>query len=373
MRTPIFLLALLSVSSIFAQSSVNASIIHDGGERTYSVYLSNAYTGDEAVPVVFNLHGYGSNSFEQSFYGDFRSIADTANFILVHPQGTLLNNVSHWNVGGWTVGSTVDDVSFFSALLDTLIQDYNVDESRVYSTGMSNGGYMSFRLACELSDRITAIASVTGSMTPQITAQCDPTHPMPIMQIHGTADAVVPYDGALWTNAIDDVIKYWTDFNDCSDEPIVDEVPDIVQNDDCTAVKETHLNDEGLEVIHYRIIDGGHTWPGTFFGGSGTNADFNASHEIWKFFLKYSLDLSTSTSQELSSRKTVNIIGSNIIDDLLQLESNYKGRYRIFSVDGFSLNTGEFTEGQSSIQLTDLSPGVYFLNTPTKTIRFLKL
>ena len=104
-----------------------------------------------------------------------------------------------------------------------------------------------------------------------------------------------------------------------------------------------------------------------------SNADFNASHEIWKFFLKYSLDLSTSTSQELSSRKTVNIIGSYIIDDLLQLESNYKGRYRIFSVDGFSLNTGEFTEGQSAIQLTDLSPGVYFLNTPTKTIRFLKL
>ena len=281
MRTLISLMVLFGTTLIHAQQTVNTSIVHDSEERNYTIYIPSSYTGEEAVPLVFNLHGYGSNALEQMFYGDFRSIADTANFILVHPQGTLLNGVSHWNVGGWTVGSTVDDVSFFSALLDSLIIDYSIDESRVYSTGMSNGGYMSFKLACELSDRIAAVASVTGSMTPQITAQCNPSHPTPIMQIHGTADATVPYAGdPLWTLSINNVLQFWYGYNNCNSSPTTTPLPNINTVDGSTVEQITYSGgDNGSSVEHFKVNGGGHDWPGAW-----GNMDISASREAWLFF-----------------------------------------------------------------------------------------
>ena len=98
-------------------------------------------------------------------------------------------------LGGWTNSSTTDDVDFISSLIDWAADNYNVDLNRVYSTGMSNGGYMSYHLACNLSEKVAAIASVTGSMTPDTYNDCSPNHPTAIMQIHGDVDTVVPYFG----------------------------------------------------------------------------------------------------------------------------------------------------------------------------------
>ena len=140
-------------------------------------------------------------------YTNFNYISDTAGFIVVYPEGTLLQGSTHWNVGGWITGSTTDDVGFSISLLDSISNEYNIDATRVYSTGMSNGGYMSFLLACQMSDKIAAIASVTGSMTPQTYNVCNPQHPTPILQIHGTSDQTVPYLGdPTWTKSIDDIL-----------------------------------------------------------------------------------------------------------------------------------------------------------------------
>ena len=148
-----------------AQQTINASIINGGIQRDYILYVPANYTGTAAVPLLLNFHGLTSNATQQMFYGDFRSIADTAGFIIVHPEGTLDNNGdTHFNVG-WGA-STVDDVAFSSALIDFISAQYNINQDRVYSTGMSNGGFMSFKLACELSNRIAGIASVTGSILP---------------------------------------------------------------------------------------------------------------------------------------------------------------------------------------------------------------
>jgi len=148
--------------------TINGSIEHNGMDRSYILYVPESYDGTKAVPLVLNFHGYTSNAKDQMNYGDFRPLADKEGFIVVHPQGTLLDGKTHWNVGGWTLASKVDDVAFTEALLDHLSSEYKIDAKRVYSTGMSNGGYMSFLLACQLSNRIAAVASVTGSMTPQI-------------------------------------------------------------------------------------------------------------------------------------------------------------------------------------------------------------
>lgn len=291
-RTIAILLNLLAFHYfVFSQQTISESISHDGMQREYIIYIPANYTGNTAFPLVLNFHGYGSNASQQMWYGDFRPIADTAEFLIVHPQGTLFNGITHWNVGGWTIGSTTDDVGFVEALLDSLSADYNIDSTRIYATGMSNGGFMSFLLASQLSERIAAVGSVAGSMTPETYNNSNPQHPTPIMQIHATTDNVVPYYGAIWTLAIEEVLQYWVEYNNCSTPPTITALPDIDPNDGSTVEHIVYGDgDNYVNVEHYKVTGGGHTWPGSDFGGEGTNYDMDASAEIWNFFSRYDIN-----------------------------------------------------------------------------------
>ncbi|MEO0469297.1 MAG: PHB depolymerase family esterase [Bacteroidota bacterium] len=361
----------------FAQQTINGSIIHDGTSRSFILYVPASYTGNQSVPLVMNFHGYTSNANEQMFYGDFRPIADTAGFLVVHPQGTLFNGNTHWNVGGWTVGSTVDDVDFVNNLLDSLANDYNIDSKRIYSTGMSNGGYMSFLLACQLSDRIAAVASVTGSMTPQTYDACDPQHPTPVMQIHGTTDAVVPYNGAIWTRSISDVIQYWTDYNNCDNSPLSSSLPNANPSDGSTVeVFQYDNGDRESKVIHYQVDNGGHTWPGTPFNGNGnTNQDFQASEVIWAFFLRYDLDglNGLATSGPLEELPTIHLY-PNPSGELLRLKKTFSEakNYEILNLNGQRILTAELAAGTQEINLTNLPEGMFLLSIDGQTFRFVK-
>jgi len=280
-----------SNTNISTGETIYGTIMHDGLQREYILYVPSSYTGDEPAPLVFNFHGYGSNASEQMWYGDFRPIAAGAGFLIVHPEGTLFNGVTHWNVGGWTSGSTVDDIGFTEALIDFLSSEYNIDSTRVYSTGMSNGGFMSFLLTCQLSEKFAAIASVTGSMTPETYNDCNPQHPTPILQIHGTSDSTVPYGGSLWSKSIDDVIQYWVDNNHCNPTPTITALPDTDPTDGSTVEHIVYYDgDHDVNVEHFKVIGGGHTWPGNAFGGGSTNYDMDASEEIWSFFSRYDIN-----------------------------------------------------------------------------------
>lgn len=275
----------------FAQQTINGSITHDDLQRDYILYVPANYTGNEPVPLVFNFHGFTGSAANQMTYGDFRPVADSAGFLIVHPQGTLFNGSTHWNVGGWTVGSTVDDVGFTEALIDSLAAAYNIDMARIYSTGFSNGGYMSFLLACQLGNRIAAIASVAGSMTPETYNACVPQHPTPALQFHGTSDGVVPYNGAAWTKPVNDVIQYWLGYNNCNVTPAVTPIVDIDSLDGSTVEHFAYGGgDNDVSTEHFKISGGAHTWPGTASGGFGTNYDIDASHEIWQFFSRYDIN-----------------------------------------------------------------------------------
>lgn len=273
----------------FAQQTINASITHDGMQRDYILYVPAIYDGTTNVPLLFNFHGYTSNANQQLFYGDFRPIADTANFIVVHPQGTLDNTGNtHFNVG-WG-GSSVDDFSFTSALLDTLISQYAIDADRVYSTGMSNGGYMSFNLACNLSDRIAAVGSVTGAMVSTTLSNCNASHTTPIIQIHGTNDATVPYNGSAWSAGIPDILNFWSTYNGCTPTPIIEAMTDTDPTDGSTVEKHSYYDNNGCTtVLHYKITGGGHTWPGAPIDIGGTNYDINGSVEVWKFVSQFNI------------------------------------------------------------------------------------
>ena len=201
-------------------------------------------------------------------------------------QGTLLKRKSHWNVGGWTLDSKIDDVGFISSLLDSLSERYNINQSRIYSTGMSNGGYMSFLLACQLSDRIAAIASVTGSMTPQTYNLCNPQRPIPVLQIHGTNDQKVPYKGnRKWSLSINKVLEYWINHNNCDITPFEMSFPDINNSDESNVHRLSWLNGDNSVITDHIIVNGGgHDW----FGVWG-NMDINSTAEIWKFFSQYDI------------------------------------------------------------------------------------
>jgi polyhydroxybutyrate depolymerase len=297
-----------------AQSNLTKSFTHGGITREYKIYIPASYTG-QAVPLVLNIHGYGSDMTQQEAYGNFKPIADSASFIIVHPNGTYDASLKrYWNFFGFT---TVDDLGFLSALIDTVKANYNIDQNRIYSTGMSNGGIMSYYLACNLSGKIAAIASVTGTMTPAMESGCNALHPTPAMQIHGTADPVVPYGGNGTFIPIDSVVKFWRSFNNCSSTPVVTNVPNTNTSDGCTATRYDYLNGTaGSKVVFYKITGGGHTWPGAPVDVGVTNHDFDASTEIWKFFRGYRLNELTGL-KSFSKEKTLSVYPNPASDHVI--------------------------------------------------------
>ena len=333
-----FLLLIIICGISLSQEVTETTILHDGLDRSYILYVPTSYSSNNSTPLVLNLHGYSSNAGQQMIYSNFYPIADAEGFILVHPQGTIDEmGLAFWNVGDI---SDVDDVGFLNALIDTIASQYNINPSRVYSMGMSNGGFMSYRLACELSDKICAISSVTGSMNTVQINLCSPEHPIPVMQIHGTADPTVLFGGnSLWgIEAIEDVISYWVNFNQCNMDPIFNNIPNTNTLDLCEAehyIYENGLNDSSVEF--YKIINGGHTWPGALIPltGNNTNQDFNASEKIWEFFNKYDINglinntsIKESTTDNRKIIQRVDLLGRNI-----RYSNNYINIYNDGSVE----------------------------------------
>ena len=255
--------------------------------REFYIYIPDDIdTTNSQVPLLFSLHGYTSRAIWNLGYTGFQSIAETEKFIVIYPQGTILASTgeTHWNVGGWTVGSTTDDVDYLSSLIDWAYSEYKIDRNRVYSTGMSNGGFMSYHLACNLSYKIAAVASVTGSMTPQTYNSCSPTHPTAILQIHGTADGVVPYYGNSISRAIPTVMDYWEEYNDCEQE-IINIIDDVNGDGDGGYLYSYNqcLSDVNLRL--YLMTNMGHEWP----TNNGQN-DIIAANEIWYFLKQYDVN-----------------------------------------------------------------------------------
>jgi polyhydroxybutyrate depolymerase len=367
-----FFLILYSIISIsyISQQTINGSITHDNTERDYIMYIPSSYNSANPVPLVFCFHGFGSNASINFNYTNFKGIADTAGFIVVHPEGTLLQGTPHWNVGGWTLASNTDDVGFTSALIDTISSNYSINLDRVFSTGMSNGGYMSFLLACQLSDRFAAVASVTGSMTPQTYNACNPQHPTPILQIHGTNDGTVPYNGnSYWTKSIDDVLQYWSSYNNCNLSPLTYNLPDI-NSSDGSMVEYTIYSggDNATTTEHFKVIGGDHDWPGVF-----GNMDINASIEVWKFFSKYDINGAIGgVSIKNIPKNSFKIFPSPAKDFVIvELEFNSQTAYQINSLDGKLVKKGNIIPGENKIDISLLKANSYLIKIGNNSKNFI--
>ena len=232
--------------------------------RRYRVHVPPSYDPSLPTPLVLNLHALGSNARTQELYTGMSSKADQEGFVVVHPEGVG----GSWNGGaccGQASTTRVDDVGFVRALLDDLGTRVCVDPKRVYATGMSNGGFMSHRLACDLADRIAAIAPVAGT---NAATSCDPSRPVPVLHLHGTADTIVPFLGTRRT------IADWVARNGCDSEP-------TVTFDEGNATCETYgACTDGADITLCSIRGLGHLWP----GGPGSLSSIDATDAIWDFF-----------------------------------------------------------------------------------------
>tara|TARA_B100000902_G_scaffold384610_1_gene424972 strand:- start:2536 stop:3510 length:975 start_codon:yes stop_codon:yes gene_type:complete len=283
-----------SISETCEQQQTNllrCDFKHQGLDRYYLIQPSHPEAEGQSS-LILNLHGYGSNALAQMEYTGLNNYTNSKenNFILIHPQGAPLNtaltsSASHWNSGAWTIGSTVDDVDFIDTIINLVSEKYNINVNRIYSTGMSNGGFMSYHLACNLSSKIAAIASVTGSMSKQTYESCNPEHPTPVLQIHGTLDGTVPFDGnsAIGMEPIEKVMTYWQEYNSCNIDPTIS-VTDFFELG--SSVEHWQYSNclNGIQVELYKIGGMWHTWP------QEDRFGISASQTIWDFFNTYDLN-----------------------------------------------------------------------------------
>lgn len=380
----LFALLFLFTANLSGQENIRASLIHDGETRDFMLHVPTNYQEGDQLPLVINMHGFNSNMGQQRILSEFNPISDAENFLVVYPQGlyrlTAYGPGRHWN-SYW--GTNVDDVGFISHLIDYLHLTYNVDLSRVYATGMSNGGFMSYHLACELSDRIAAIASVTGTMSHEEIANCQPERTMPVMEIHGTWDLVVPYNGNSAFASSEETVQFWVEHNGCPNPPTKTNVPNTNFIDLSKASYE-HYEDcnDDTEVIFYTVKRGGHTWPGSDIpipALGNTNWDFEASEVIWEFFKKHQHPdpadanvIAVATNSLTQENNTIysegNILDSdaikvfpNPVTNLLQVESYDLDVQRIQLFDAVGQLVWKSTHFDGVIDMSNMAKGFYTL------------
>ena len=258
------------------------TLTHDNVNRNYLVYIPDSYDSEIDYPLMFVFHGFGGIATQFINNADMRDLAESNNFIVVYPQGLDLGGTgSHWNCSNPSADnkSDVDDIGFIENLIDQLILDYPViDSKRIYAAGYSNGGFMSYYLACN-SKKFAAIGSVAGTMLDDSYQSCNANFPTAMINIHGTNDFDVPYDGNTYYPSIPEVVDWWKNFNNTPNE-------DLLTNQDGSIEQYKYYNDAGdIYVEHIKIIGGDHYWDDKLnFEGK------NTSGLIWDFVSNYNID-----------------------------------------------------------------------------------
>lgn len=281
-------------SAKFAPGDSTQSLVFAGRERIYIVHLPPAITTNQTLPLIIALHGGAGNADSTAKMTGMSDAADKANFIVVYPNGTgrLEDKLLTWNSGnccGYALDNKVDDVGFISALIDKMLTTYPIDPKRVHATGISNGGMMSYRLACELSDKIAAIAPVSGAQNVDYKS----ARPVSVIAFHGTADQHVLYEGGVPRTQLDThprvdqsvafAMSFWMQRDGCASTLLHDERNNIIHD--------TYTNCENSTAVElYTIKGGGHAWPGgkSYFLGDTPTQEISATNLILEFFAKHS-------------------------------------------------------------------------------------
>jgi len=280
------------------------SMSHGGLERVFRVYLPAGHGGP--LPLLFVLHGGGGSAGNMEWLTEnaFERIADRDGVLVAYPEGVG----NSWNDGRQDLRAEaaqrgIDDVGFLRTLPTEIAASYDVDLTRVYSTGISNGGFMSFRLACDAADVFAAVAPVTANLSADVAPQCMPARPISVAILNGTEDPLVPWGGGqvrvllqrrgevLSTMA---TLERWREIDDCGAVE-TGQVIDNVADDETTLRRHVASCARGTELLLVEIIGGGHTWPGgvqylpELLVGR-TSRELEASDAIWEFLRRFQLE-----------------------------------------------------------------------------------
>ncbi len=277
----------------------------DGLQREYFVHVPLRRSPQSAMGVVFALHGGAGRAKQFADYLNFDEHAESRNLLIVYPQGFE----RHWNDGRPDVAyeshdRNIDDVGFLRAVLEQLASLYPIDRRRVFAAGISNGGMMSLRLACEAADVFAGVAIVTASFPLTTYKSCNPGRTVAIMLMNGTEDPLVPYNGGEIrlgrrtfgeVRSTEETFARWIDLNGCEGRPVVASLTDADPDDGSRVTVERYLPcRDGSEVALYRVEGGGHTWPGLpgylprwIIGRS--NGDIDGTRHILDFFGRHAM------------------------------------------------------------------------------------
>lgn len=294
----IILAALAAAGACFA-GDWDSNVVHEGRKREFHVHIPASYDGTKPFPLVVVLHGGGGNSRQIERFTGFSRLADREGFIAVYPQGIDGN----WNDGRDVRQSRahrlkIDDTGFIAEMIKELRAKYRVNPNRIYACGISNGGFMVMRLACEMPETLAAVGVVCAGLNPYLARYARPASQISVLIMNGTDDPLVPYDGGKVTVgrlergevlSTGDTVNFWLGYDGCRSKPFVMGInPDT---SDGTEIEKYDYTCPSTEVVLYKVIGGGHTWPGgaQYLSESivgKTSRDINATEAIWEFFKK---------------------------------------------------------------------------------------
>tara|TARA_Y100000385_G_scaffold168422_1_gene174412 strand:+ start:2830 stop:4002 length:1173 start_codon:yes stop_codon:yes gene_type:complete len=379
----ILTLFFLSSFNFAISQTYQRTINFDGINRNFTLHIPANYTGSTSVPLLFIFHGGGgiANQF-MAQTSDMRPMADTAGFILVYPQAAVdpTDGSNSWLHKSPT---THNDVFFIETLIDSLSNEYLIDNNRVYACGYSEGGIFSYELGCRLNNRIAAFASVSGSMlTDSFRSSyynlpvCSPSHPTAVMLIPGTSDSSPhsSYSGLdPYYMSVDDITNYWSSYNNTNSNPSVFQVSNTNTNDGSTV--ERRIWENGTNCVttqELKVIGGGHDWPGSF-----GNMDIDASTEIWNFVSQYNMNglisCSTNSIQNQIINSDIMIYPNPVTDGFINIELSHNNPIEIRSLDGKLMwkSPDYFNGTKITVQTLNWASGMYFVNANNHCVRNL--
>ena len=369
----------IGAQTIKAQTLLNQTLVHDGNNREYAIYIPASYDQSQAVPLLFNFHGGGGNIVDYMSSVDMRPIADTANFILVYPQA--VPDPGNGGATSWMhkAPTTFDDVPFVEAMIDVIAAEYMIDDNRVYVCGYSLGGEFTYELACSLNNRIAAAGAVARTMQGETFNNCAPQHPTGVLTILGTADGISDYNGITFNGiqyymSAAETHEYWATANNCDANPTMSTIANTNTSDGSTVERYSWKDALGCTYVeHLKVINGGHDWPGVF-----GNMDIDASQEIWSFVSRYNLSglvgCATNSIENTLGQEEVLRVFPNPFKDQLIVESPFEGtqNYALYSILGEHVLTGSIHSGSTLIELSRIPDGLYILKIRGQAIKLIK-
>lgn len=347
------------ISQVVASETIN---------REYILYIPQNYNDNIATPLVINMHGFGDCASDYSetigsFY-DFNDLADQENFIVAYPQGAYRpeKEDTYWEPGDTGVDNIYEnDIYFIEELISDIDAEFNLDLDKVYACGYSNGGMMAYSLACNRSDLFSAIGIMSGTM---LAEDCDLIDPVPIIKFHGIADAVLPYDGNFWYQSVDEVVRFWLDKNSVNLGSLVSS-----QLNDGKVVKDEYSEEGSNGCLTLYTINEEYDKPGDHVWFSEEIEGITPNRIMWDFFKK-NCGIINSLSE---NNETDILLFPNPFTNQITIQNARNKKYSIYDINGNLLLKDKLNINSESIDLSQLSRGIYIVKMDGQSKKLLKI